>query len=251
MRDGEALLTPRLRGQGYSAMARGGTVGPIRYDGQVRADAVAWQGAQAWAQVAGGGAVWLQTWGRMGQSTRLDEWGVVGSLARPTDDVLVLHPWDERAPEWTFGPAVQNRWLTSSGVPISVQLRLPWTPDGWKPQGLMRVQQGAWNVRLQGENEYQELAFARQDSDWRLGMGLVHSDAMWQGRGWLITPSFGPDARMRLGWNGLVDLKNRTPLSQGPLFQLSSPCDCLDLGIQALWTQDRPRPDISLQLELL
>ena len=97
-------------------------------------------------------------------------------------------------------------------------------------QGLIRCSRGFGNVRLQGENEYQELAFARQDSDWRLGTGLVHSDAMWQGRGWLITPSFGPDARMRLGWNGLADLKNRTPLSQGPLFQLSSPCDCLDLA---------------------
>lgn len=250
-RQDDVLQTPRLRGQGYSAVARGGTVGPIRFEGKAQADAVAWQGAEPWAQIAGGGAIWMQTWGRAGPFTRLDEWGVVASWARPTDEALVLHPWDQRAPRWTLGPALQNRWITASGVPVSIHLSVPWTPDGWIPQGIMRMQQGAWMLRLQGQHEYQEVAVDRHDSDWRLGTGLVHADAMWQGRGWLASPPFGPADRMRVGWNGLVDIKNGIPLSQGPSFQLSSPCDCLDLEIQAIWTQDRVRPDISLQLELL
>ena len=102
-----------------------------------------------------------------------------------------------------------------------------------------------------GTQETRELRVAWRDSVWGGGAGVVQSSGMLQGLGWVDSPPVGPSASLRLGWSGLVDLVAGQSLSQGPYLRYSSACDCLDLRVQASWTEDRTRPVIGMQLEIL
>jgi hypothetical protein len=248
----DGLLTePRTRAESRMRASAGGTRGPVQAAGHVEAAGVAWQDSDPWAEASAGGALWVQTWGAGPGRTRLDQWGFSGSVGANTAGYEPQIDWDLTAPAWTVGPSLRSRWITTDGVPMSLGLDLPWSPNGLDPVGHLRLQNGAWSAFLVGSQETRELRLAWRDSVWGGGAGVVQSSEILQGLGWVDSPPVGPSASLRLGWSGLVDLRVGQSLSQGPYLRYSSACDCLDLRIQASWTEDRTRPIIGMQLELL
>jgi hypothetical protein len=247
--DGE-LTQPIPRAEGNLGLATGRDLGLVRLEARASAEAVAWQDQDPWASVSAGGAAWLQTWGPGQRANRLDQWGVIAAASRSSAEHPILHPWDRPEPEWQFGPALRSRWVSSHGVPISLGLELPMTPGGLDPSGWLRLQQGSWSARLQGSTLLQEGHLSWQSTVWGLGAGMVHDADLWQTMGWLSSPPLGPSAALRLGWSGLVDLEEGAALSQGPNIGYRSPCDCLELRMSALWSQDRALPALGLQLDL-
>jgi hypothetical protein len=250
-RNNGVLTDPKPRLEGSLGLATGQDLGVLRLEARASAGAVAWQDQEAWGTITAGAAAWLQTWGPGRDTNRLDQWGVVAAASRTSAEHMVLHPWDRPEPDWQLGPALRTRWVSRSGVPVSLGLELPVTPGGLDPSGWFRLQQGAWSARVRGSSELQEAWLSWQDPVWGLGGGMVHDESLWQALGWLSSPPIGPRAALRLGWTGLVDLDERASLSQGPSLGFSSPCDCLELQLSALWSVDRELPVLGLQLDLL
>ena len=208
-------------------------------------------GPRPWALATAGSSLWLNTWGSGRGRTRLDQWGVVGSVAATTANHVEQVAWDIAEPEWTLGPAVESRWITEAGVPISAGISLPWGPQGLAPLGHLRLQALDWSALLIASDALQEVRLDRRDAVWGFGTGLVRAPDMLQAQGWIQSPPLGPKASVHLGWSGLVDLRESQSLSQGPVLRVSSPCDCLDLRLEATWTEDRSFPLLGLKLDIL
>ncbi len=225
-------------------------LGPVQIESRAEGRTVQWTGAQPWHE----GRVWsaarVALWGDAGGLRHLADLGVAGSVARGIGTPILRLPTDTPAPDWALGPSLRSRWLSSAGVPVALEVALPWTDEGLQPTGSGRAQLGAWGSRVAGSPSLQEASTWWDDGRLHAGLGAARFHTLLQARGETAWTLPAPVDAWRPGWRGLQDLRTGQLLSQGPTLGYDSPCDCLSVEAGAAWTADRDLPEFHVRLDL-
>lgn len=240
----------RVRLWGAGGAAVGGEVGPTRLLARVDGRVAQWDDAPSALQGRVRGRALLDLWGDVGALRHLAGVGVEGGLARQAGPREIRLPDERPAPAWAVGPALESRWLTASGAPVSMWVTAPVTPTGLRPTARLDLRLGAWQSASQGSRDLQDVRLMRDDGVLRVGAGAIHSGALLQGVAEAAWRLPGPLSELRPGWRAQRDLVGGSWLSQSALLSWESRCDCLDVAASATWSADRAVPDLMLRVEL-
>ena len=249
--DGEdalALTDARLRSMGTGSLVGTHHTNTLNLSSSLSVRGVSWQSADPWVVGTAQAQALVPMWGDVRGMRHLARIGVAGSVSDVSAQAEVRSP-DEVLPDVvSVGPLLTSRWLAPSGVPLSAEIALPWTPDGWKPTADARLNLMAWSGRVQLRPELVHGSFGWSADPGRISAALIHTDAITQGS--LSTSWWVPGLPLSLGWRHLMDLTALERLSAGPAAGYRSPCDCLDVQLGASFSVDRTVPDLSLQVRI-
>ena len=228
----------------------GRALGPTSVEARAEARSIYWSGSTPWHEGRLWGAARLNMWGDLLGTRHLADVGIEASASRQQGAVEQRLPEDRPAPVWSIGPSLRSHWLSSTAVPLTLEARLPWTPDGLVPEASGQLQISRWGWRLGLSEPLQEARTWWSDERLTLGVGAVRFDELVQAQTDLSWALPGDAYRWRPGWHALQDLQGGRSLSQGPSLSYESGCDCLALQARASWSEDKELPELWVHLDL-
>ena len=240
------LSEEQLRGSGQLRVHTGhrNQWGRVLLNGE--ASASQWSDSERWAQGWMEGQARVSLWGDVGTWRHLAEVGVLAATGAATAQVSYRVP-DERPPPLTgVGPVVVSQWLHAGGVPLSGTLQVPWTAEGWQPQGVARMRINGWQGRTQLSMAQQVVETGSSQHGHMASVAVARQAEIVQ-VGWQGALRF---RGVTLGWHHLQKVADAQLLSTGPTLRILSPCDCLDVSARAAWSVDRQVPDVSVQVRI-
>ena len=228
----------------------GRDLGPLRLEGRVEGRQIGWANATPWQEGRAVGKALVPFWGTLGSMTHLVDVGVEMGLGavQGTPDVRI--PDDVASEAWRVGPVVSSVWLSSNGVPISVDVSVPQTAQGLRPNARARMDVGSFAFTGAVDEIISEGRFRWDSSVSSVAVGAVQMDDLFQGRASVGQWLPGPLQEWHVGWAGLLDLNALLPLSQGPSLRFKSKCNCLSVYSAAQWSVDQDRPEVVLRVDV-
>jgi hypothetical protein len=194
------------RGGAGVSIDSGASVGIIEASMGVDGRAVQWTDGGPWTEGRVRSGLNIPVWGDLGRWIHLSELGMAASIARSEGALEDRLGWVEESPRWAYGPVFRSVLVGHSGIPLSTDVRLMHTPDGWDPLASVHGVQGAWSGRLQADSKIQATRVGYTDERSNLGVGGVHGVGILQSHG---DASLFVGMGFRPGWAGLLDLRVR------------------------------------------
>lgn len=241
-------LSPRALGRASAAW--GADLDVLRGRARAGALAVAYPGAAPWAQGWSRLDVAVPLWGATARALWTFDLGADALISRTVGTVSPRLADEAPQPAWSAGPTLRATATTAAGVPLSATLAAPWTPDGLRPQGELRLRHGPWLAEGYADLDVQELALARDDGTLALGVGGARAEELAQGR---MNAGFtlpGKASAWRPSASALLDLDGLDLVSLGLGLRLRPACDCVQAEVTAAISQDRALPDLGFKLEI-
>lgn len=245
-----ALEQAQARATAAARLSGGHDWSILRLEGQIEARATDWLDGEPWGQGRGVLRAVVPMWARSGSGYLLLDPGLEADGAWTVGALDQREPDDATDPPWQLGPSLAFKRISSAGVPISGALALPWTPDGPRPEGWLRLAAGDWSARGGADLDLQEGDLSWDDGKAKISLGAARSAALLEAVGGAELQLPGRLSAWRPSWSGLVDIRDGELLSQRAALRYKPACDCLDATLSAALSQDRVLPELGLTLSV-
>ena len=252
--------TGRWVGFGQAGVTGSDSVGPFLAEAEIGAiaaleDLTGLMGvAEVLVQPVAAAHLSLPMWGDHGAVRHVFDPGFSADL-RPDQTGEVYTAW--------VGPRLTSRWLSSTGVPVQLDVSVPTDGEAWAPLGRAWVQSGSYWASVAGEVSYldplaRSLTAGGGFDDGHKGFTFraIAADtteddaalAQVSGATWWTLNAGGdrwtPSAHLR------ADLQEQTLLEQGVGLRFRTRCNCLDVSTVASWSEDRIWPEVFVSIDI-